>query len=196
MSLLEILAVLVTVAGIGLTALRRVAGWPISLAASVLYLLVFAQAHLWADSALQIVFCLFLLKGWIGWSRAPRSETAVIVQEANGYLLLRDGALAVPCGLALGAALERWTNDPAPYTDAALSVASIVGQLWTARRYIACWPLWIAIDSAYVVLFMIREMEPSAALYAVLVLLAAYGWSSWHRASRTPACRSGTRSGT
>lgn len=188
---LEGLAAIVTMSGIGLTAVRRVAGWPVSLAASLLYLFVFAKARLWADSALQLVFCLFLIKGWTDWYRAPKTDEAVIVQDVAPAALVRDGAWALPISLALGTALARWTNDPAPFTDATLSMASIVGQLWTARRYVACWPLWIAIDSAYVALFITRDMIPSAAVYAVLVLLAGCGWFSWRKASQRPASSSG-----
>lgn len=191
MAPLELTAVVITLTGIALTALRRVTGWPVSLAAALLYLVVFAQARLWADAALQVAFCLFLLKGWADWHRDRGGETVVSVRPVAVDVLVRNLAVAVPAALALGFALSRWTNDPAPFTDGALSVFSLVGQFWTARRYMACWLLWIAVDLAYVVLFIVRDMKPSAALYAALALMAAFGWSNWRRSIGRPVRKSG-----
>jgi len=182
MSPVEALAVIVTIAGIVLTAQRRVLGWPCSLAASALYLAVFAKARLYADSALQIVFCLFLLKGWYDWYRAAQDEAGITVRPIARTILIRDLALGVATSLVLGVALRDWTSDAAPMTDATLSVFSVVGQIWTARRLIACWPLWIAVDCAYIALFLERTLWLSAGLYAGLTGLAVWGWLTWRKA--------------
>jgi len=182
MSPIEALAVIVTMMGIALTAQRRVLGWPCSLLASLLYLVVFARARLYADSALQIVFCLFLLKGWYDWYRVARREAGIAVRPIGRAILARDLALGVAASTVLGVALRHWTSDAAPMTDATLSVFSVIGQIWTARRFIACWPLWIAVDCAYVALFIERSLWLSAGLYAGLTGLAIWGWFSWRRA--------------
>ncbi|WP_336945430.1 nicotinamide riboside transporter PnuC [Asaia sp. HN010] len=179
MSPLEALAVLITMAGIWLTARRRVLGWPCSLLASLLYLVVFAKARLYADSVLQIVFCLFLAKGWYDWHRFRQTSPDIAVQAAPRLVLLRDLLIGAGCSVALGTILRLWTSDAAPMTDATLSVLSIIGQIWTARRFLACWPLWILVDGAYVGLFAARDLWLSAGLYAGLIAIAWYGWTSW-----------------
>lgn len=184
MSPLEAIAALFTVAGIWLTGQRRVSGWPVSLIAALLYLVVFAQARLWADSALQLVFCAFLLRGWYAWSYAPREQTGVRVETHRCTALVRDVIFGLIASAALGYGLARWTDDPAPFTDAALSALSLVAQIWTARRVMLCWPLWVAIDTAYVALFLTRSLWVSAGLYAILVGLAANAWYHWQRTSK------------
>ncbi|WP_122039394.1 nicotinamide riboside transporter PnuC [Asaia bogorensis] len=184
MSPLEAIAALFTVAGIWLTGQRRVSGWPVSLIAALLYLLVFAQARLWADSALQLVFCAFLLRGWYAWSYAPREQTGVRVETHRHTPLARDILVGLIASAALGYGLARWTDDPAPFTDAVLSALSLVAQIWTARRVMLCWPLWVAIDTAYVALFLTRSLWVSAGLYAILVGLAANAWYHWQRTSK------------
>ncbi|GAB6854492.1 nicotinamide riboside transporter PnuC [Asaia astilbis] len=184
MSFIEILAVLITMLGIWLMARRHVWGWPCSLLASLLYLAVFAKAQLYADSALQLVFCGFLIKGWIDWHRLKQDAEEIAVTAASLRILLRDVFIGLGCSALLGTILRLWTSDAAPMTDATLSVFSVIGQIWTARRFIACWPLWIVVDGAYVALFIARDLWLSAGLYAGLIALAVYGWSSWRASLR------------
>ncbi|AOW46825.1 hypothetical protein A4S02_08600 [Acetobacter ascendens] len=56
MSPLEIAAVVASALGVWLTGRRIMLCWPIMLIASVLYGVVFWQARLYADTALQAVF--------------------------------------------------------------------------------------------------------------------------------------------
>jgi len=186
MSPVEALAVLVTMTGIWLMARRRVLGWPCSLLASLLYLVVFARSRLYADSALQLVFCLFILKGWYEWHKLRLVTPEIVVQRASGRILMRDLLIAGWCSLTLGTFLRLWTSDAAPMTDATLSVLSVVGQIWTAKRFMACWLLWILVDGAYIMLFIERGLWPSAGLYAGLIVIALYGWRSWHISAKAP----------
>lgn len=111
------------------------------------------------------------------------------MQAAPPLVLLRDLLIGAVCSVALGTALRLWTGDAAPMTDATLSVLSIIGQIWTARRFLACWLLWIMVDSAYVGLFILRDLWLSAGLYAGLVAIAWFGWRSWKESLKNVAAR-------
>ena len=84
--------------------------------------------------------------------------------------------------MALGLLLRATTDDPMPLLDALLSVYSILGQIWMARRYLANWWVWIVVDTLYTGLFLVRELYLTAALYAAFVVLAAAGLRQWRRA--------------
>ncbi|GBQ15152.1 nicotinamide riboside transporter PnuC [Swaminathania salitolerans] len=182
MSPVEALAVLLTLLGIGLTGRRRVEGFPLSLGAALLYLCVFIRARLFADAMLQLVFAAAVLKGWHDWRRAYTDESGITVRHAGPLRMVRDCGIGVVASAALATALSRWTSDAAPVTDATLSVFSVIGQIWTGRRFIECWALWIVVDTAYIGLFIGRSLWLTAGLYLCLVLLASYALVSWHRA--------------
>ena len=76
---LELAGFLTTGVGIWLTARRKLLCWPITLAADVLYLVVFYQARLLSDSLLQLFFVVFTLYGWWHWWRGVREEGEVRV---------------------------------------------------------------------------------------------------------------------
>lgn len=179
MSLLEFLAVLFSAAGVWLTGRRTVLCWPVMLVASVLYGAVFWQAHLYADTALQGVFAALSLYGWWGWLHGVQDDGAVQVVQPPRGIMVRGVVLSVAAGVLLGGVLQTWTDDPNPLMDALLSTFSILGQVWMARRYLACWLIWLGVDVLYTGLFVVRELYLTAGLYAAFVGLAVAGWVQW-----------------
>ncbi|KXV16183.1 aminotransferase [Acetobacter malorum] len=179
MSLLELLSVLFSAAGVWLTGRRAVLCWPVMLVASVLYGVVFWRAHLYADTVLQGVFAALSLYGWWRWLRGVRDEGAVQVTQPPQGVMVRGVVLSLAAGVLLGGVLQTWTDDPNPLMDALLSTFSILGQVWMARRYLASWLIWLGVDVLYTGLFVVRELYLTAGLYAVFVALAVAGWVQW-----------------
>jgi nicotinamide mononucleotide transporter len=170
-----------TLVGIWLTTRRNLLCWPITLAADVLYLVVFYQARLLSDSLLQAFFVVFTLYGWWNWWRGVREEGEVRVVP----LPARSLVLALVAGAAgtvlLGVVAKR-LNASLPYMDAALASYSLVGSWWQARKHIANWWLWIVVNLFYIGEYIYKDLWPTAVLYALLVLLAVVGLRDWRRA--------------
>lgn len=184
MSALELAAVVASALGVWLTGRRAPVCWVVMVLASALYGIVFWQARLYADAALQGVFALLALYGWWGWVRGVRAAGQVQVVTLPPKSLWYGVGIATLLGLAFGIILRTTTDDPLPLLDALLSAYSILGQVWMARRHLACWWLWIAIDSVYTGLFIIRDLYLTAALYAAFIVLAALGLQAWRKAGR------------
>ena len=179
---LEIAGMAATVLGIWLTTRRLLICWPVVLLADFLYLVVFYQARLFSDALLQIFFVAFTLYGWWHWWRGIRQEGEVRVEPlgARGWIagLAAGAAGAVLLGwlmVRVGAAL--------PHLDAALTSYSLVASWWQARKHIANWWLWIAVDAVYVGEYLYKDLRATALLYAGLVALAALGLRDWRRAA-------------
>ncbi|GAN91427.1 transporter of nicotinamide mononucleotide PnuC [Gluconobacter frateurii M-2] len=186
MSLTELLAALLSAAGVWLTAKRQLACWPVSLVAALLYGWVFFTARLYADAALQAVFCGCLLYGWWQWKTDTTQGDATLHIRPLSVYTACAGLLTGLVGGGLWAfCLARFTDDPTPLADAMLSSYSVVAQLWAARRHTASWLMWIVIDTAYVLLFLTRGLFPTAVLYAVFIGLAFQGLMRWRAAEKT-----------
>jgi nicotinamide mononucleotide transporter len=180
---LEIAGFLTTLVGIWLTTRRLLICWPVVLAADVLYLIVFYRAKLFSDALLQVFFVVFTLYGWWHWWRGVREEgeVRVVPLSARGWMAgLTAGALgAVLLGwlmVRVGAAL--------PHLDAALTSYSLVASWWQARKHTANWWLWIAVNLVYIGEYLYKDLRPTAALYLLLVVLAAMGLVDWRRAPK------------
>ncbi len=178
---LELAGMIATVLGIWLTTRRLLICWPITLLADVLYLIVFYRAQLYSDALLQIFFVVFTLYGWWHWWRGVRAEgeVRVVVLGARGWIVgLAAGAVGA---LLLGALMVR-VGAALPHLDAALTSYSLVASWWQARKHIANWWLWIAIDVIYIGEYLYKDLRATALLYAGLVLLAVLGLRDWRRA--------------
>ena len=98
------------------------------------------------------------LRGWLA-GLAAGAVGAVLL----GWLMVR-----------IGAAL--------PHLDAALTSYSLVASWWGARKHIANWWLWIAVDLVYIGEYLYKDLRLTALLYAGLVVLAVLGLRDWQRA--------------
>jgi nicotinamide mononucleotide transporter len=178
-----------TLVGIWLTTRRNLLCWPITLAADVLYLVVFYQARLLSDSLLQAFFVAFTLYGWWNWWRGVREEGEVRVVPLRARSLVL-ALVAGAAGTVLLGFVARRLNASLPYLDAALASYSLVGSWWQARKHIANWWLWIVVNLFYIGEYIYKDLWPTAVLYALLVLLAVVGLRNWRKAPvavQTPA---------
>ena len=179
MSALEIVAVVVSFAGIWLTAKRWLLCWPISLVACALYFKLFLDVRLYADMVLQALFGIGIVYGWIVWARGKNAagEVAVIpLRPLHATAGLLAGAVGA---LAIGWFTSHHTDAALPWADATLSSFSLVAQYWTARRHAANWLMWIVVDVAYVGMFVAKGLMLTAGLYAAMIVLAVIGYRRW-----------------
>jgi nicotinamide mononucleotide transporter len=179
---LELAGMVATVFGIWLSTRRLLICWPVVLVADFLYLAVFYRAQLFSDALLQLFFVAFTLYGWWHWWRGMRKEgeVRIVALGARGWL----GGLAAG---AAGAVLLGWlmvrVGAALPHLDAALASYSLVASWWQARKHIANWWLWIAVDAIYVGEYIYKNLAATALLYIGLVLLAMLGLRDWRRAA-------------
>jgi nicotinamide mononucleotide transporter len=178
---LELAGTLTTALGIWLTARRILLCWPVTLAADILYLVVFYQARLLSDSLLQMFFIGFTLYGWRHWWRGVQQEGEVRVVPLRTRSLLLAMAAGVAGSIILGI-IAKQLHASLPFLDATLTSYSLVGSWWQARKHIASWWLWIVVDLIYIGEYIYKDLWLTAVLYAGLVVLAVIGLRDWKRA--------------
>ncbi|GHC94606.1 nicotinamide riboside transporter PnuC [Novosphingobium pokkalii] len=183
MSMLEWVAVAVSLLGIWLTARRLMVCWPVNILACALYFKLFLDVKLYADMVLQALFGLAMVYGWWAWWRSrrqgmPVAGDVVVAALPRGSLVLGLGAGTVGA-MAIGWFTSHYTDAALPWMDAALSSFSLVAQVWAARRHAENWLLWIVVDVIYVGMFVFKGLWLTAGLYAALVVLAVLGWRQW-----------------
>lgn len=183
---LEAAAVAINIAGVWLTARRSMMCWPVGMVGVILYLRQFYLWHLYGDMLLQAVYFIILGYGWYSW-RTPKNtpKEQSHFQSLIPRNLITQVALTACMGLPVGWAFSHFTDDPQPYIDSVLMCLSLLASLWTTRKYIENWYLWIFVDFIYTWLFLYRTDFLTASLYAVFALLAIYGACTWRRDMQT-----------
>jgi nicotinamide mononucleotide transporter len=166
-------------------------GWPLAIASSLLYFLLFWNSRLYGDASLQLFFAAVAGWGWWQWLRGTDAAGhALRVRRlgSNGRIgVLVAVAIAWP---ATALFLRRFTDTDVPWWDAFPTAASVAGQWLLGRKYVENWPVWIVVDVVAVALFAYKGLWLTTLLYAVFVAMAAVGWRSWQlRAIETEPAR-------
>lgn len=181
-SWLEIVAFVLSLAMVAANMRVHPIAWPLAMAASLLYGLLFAQSKLYGEAALQVFFVAVALWGWWQWLRAR----GVDGQPLRVHRLSRRGAAAAT-GLTLvawplvGWLLAHATDSDVPYLDALATAGSITGQVLLGRKLLENWAVWLAVNLFSVGLFALKELWLTTLLYALFAALSVAGWVAWKR---------------
>jgi nicotinamide mononucleotide transporter len=181
MSDLEIIAVIINVLGVWLTARRTPWCWPVNVIAVLLYVWIFYDVKLYSDMLLQIIFVFMQGYGWWRWRSGQVEAGLVHVERLPMPVALASLFIGGLLALSLGAGMARFTDAQVPWLDAALTAYSLVASYWAARKYVASWWLWIVLDAVYTWLYYYKDLALTAALYGGFIVLALYGLRAWQR---------------
>jgi nicotinamide mononucleotide transporter len=190
-SALELAAVALGAAYIVLAIGRRRGCWIAGGLSTALYVLVFLQAGLYLQSALQVVYVGLAVYGWRQWTAAsgaapPPPRSWPVRRHAQALL-----AVAVAT-LATAPLLARFSDAAAPWSDALGTWSSVAATWMMAQRVAAHWLWWIVIDLGLAVLFASQALVFTAALYAGFAVMAVAGFAAWRRALAAPGPAGGT----
>jgi nicotinamide mononucleotide transporter len=177
----EAVGVLFGIASVYLLAREQVWGWPLGLVNVALFIIVFYEARLYADAALQVVYVGLVLYGWRMWTSGDRGEARLAPSYAPRRGLLAWLLLGVVSSLAIGVTIGRHTDAALPWVDASTTSFSLVAQWMQTRKWIENWWLWIVVDLVYVGMYVMKSLYLTAGLYVVFLVLAGVGWIEWHK---------------
>ena len=157
-------------------------GWPLAIAASLAYAVLFADSKLYGEAGLQLFFVVVALWGWWQWL-AGRGEggQALVVRRLPHRRALLAVALTLAAWPALGLLLKHGTDSDVPFLDALPTVASVAGQVLLGRKYIENWAVWLFVNVVSVALFAYKGLWLTAVLYGLFALLSVAGWRAWQR---------------
>lgn len=154
--------------------------WPLAIASSLLYGLLFADSKLYGEATLQIFFVGVALWGWWQWLRGRGADGAALRVHR---LTPRGAAVAALATLAawpaVGLVLARATDSTVPYADALPTVASVTGQILLGRKVLENWAVWFGVNVFSVGLFAYKGLWLTVLLYALFAALSLAGWRAW-----------------
>lgn len=145
--------------------------------------IVFLDQRLFADSALQVVFIVLAVQGWVYWATGRTSLTLEFkgtdVREQVGLLIV-----AAALSLLLWWVLVQLRGSAAPM-DALITGLSLCAQWQLNQRKISSWYWWIAVDLISVPLYWSRGLYLIAVLYVIFLGICVHGLRTW-RQPQTP----------
>ncbi|NKU56349.1 nicotinamide riboside transporter PnuC [Rhodococcus hoagii] len=163
---------------------QSVWNWPIGIANNLVWILLFATAGLFADSALQIVYIALAVWGWRNWVQGSAGDTLPVTGTTGTEWMWLAGAGIAGTG-ALMLLLDTATSSTVPFWDAVTTVLSLLATWGQATKRWESWLLWIAADLIYIPLYLHKGLTLTALLYAGFLLLCIRGLLAWRRSRAT-----------
>ncbi len=181
---LELVAAVLTLVAVYLTARQIIWCWPLAMVSVTLYAAVFYDARLYADMGLQALYFGLAVYGWWAWLHGGEDHGELEVSLTSSRTRVVLVVVATLGGVLLGQTLTRFTNASLPFMDSMLTSFSIAAQWMQTRKLLESWLVWLAVDVFYVGLFLYKDLYLTARLYTVFLVLAAMGFTQWRRSMR------------
>ena len=156
--------------------------WPFGVANAVCFLVLFWQARLYGDMALQVLFIAICLLGWYRWlfggvGHSRLRVTHISTRGAIVYAVVGVSATAVFTPYL------RSVGDASPLLDALTTILSVEAQDLMTRKVLEHWWVWMAADIVYIYLYASRHLYLTSLLYVVFFAMCVVGLRDWLRDS-------------
>lgn len=172
----ELFGFVTGIACVALAVAQRIETFPVGIANNIFFVILFFDARLYADAALQLVYIALGVMGWIAWSNLKGQ--ALYVRRAGPRLLLGT-AIGVGVATLILIPILRAAHGAAPGWDALTTSMSLGAQLLLNLKRLETWYVWIAVDVIYVPLYFSRDLNLTALVYIVFLALCVQGLRQW-----------------
>lgn len=180
---IEIIAVICGFLNVGLIIRRSIWNYPFGFVMVVLYAVIFYEYQLYSDALLQVYYFVIQFYGLWYWLQGREESGLIRVEYLPGRQYLKYLTVALIGWALLSTLMASYTDASYPYWDGAVAALSVLAQFLLSRRNIESWYLWICVDVLAIGLFAVKGLYPTAALYAVFLVLAITGLLQWRRAA-------------
>lgn len=183
-SMVETTAVALAIAYLLLAIRQNIWCWLCAGLSTAIYIALFINARLYMEAVLNGFYFFMAIYGWYKWrSGAKESAGFPVVVWAPRLHVTAFALIALASGLT-GFVLSRWTDAAFPYMDSLTTYSAMWATYLVARKVLENWWYWLVIDLASIFIYWSRDLQLTALLFVVYVVLIPIGYLSW-RASRS-----------
>lgn len=177
---IEVVGVILSIAGVWLTALEKIINWPIGIIASAIYIYIFYNSGIYGDAWLQVIYVIIGFYGWYEWLYGGKDKEELAISSTSGKTFLILIGISIPSCIIAHILLSD-AGSTIPFLDSITTVLSLAGTWMMAKKLIENWLLWIVADLLYVIEYIIKGLYLTAVLYFIFTILAVYGYYEWKK---------------
>lgn len=181
LTILEWIGVIFGILCVALNARENILGWPTGLISVGIYIYIFLQARLYADTVLNGFFFVTGLYGWYQWYYGGDQVDDLPVTGSTLSAWVKYIAIGIAGLLVIGWFFDTYTDADLAYWDAYTTSFSLVAQVLMARKKIENWIIWIAVDLVAVGIYWYKDLKPTAILFLIYLGLATWGYLNWQK---------------
>ncbi len=181
----EVVAVIFALTYLLLALKENILCWYAALISTAIYTMLFWDASLLMESALQIYYIAMAVYGWYQWrNKSSQSKSSLPISTWSGtqHALAIGGVLAI--SYISGVLLQENTSAAWPFVDSFTTWASVITTYMVTKKILENWIYWFVIDSVSIVLYWDRGLYLTALLFVAYIVIVIFGFMAWQKSYR------------
>ena len=177
----EMLAVVLSVTYLLLAIMQNIWCWIAAFISTLIYSILFFDASLLMDSALNIFYLVMAIYGWYSWkygNSKNKGDDLVI----NSYGFLRNLQIIIALTIIssiLGYIMANYTKADFAYLDTFTTVFAVFATYMLTKKVLENWLYWVIIDSVSIYIYINKGFYLTAILFVVYTILAIFAFKQW-----------------
>lgn len=155
--------------------------WPVGVIMPAIYILVYYEAGLYADSGISLYYLVAGIYGWFMWRKRSGADKERKIVSTPVRQILPLAFVCCSLFVLIGEILVRFTDSTVPWLDSFTTALSFVAMWMLARKYLEQWLVWIVVDILSCGLYLFKELYFTSVLYGLYALIAVYGYLKWRQ---------------
>jgi nicotinamide mononucleotide transporter len=179
----EMVAVLLSVTYLLLAIKQSLWCWVAAFVSTLIYTILFFDASLLMDSALNLFYLVMAIYGWYSWKYGNginKDEELEITTYGLAKNLKVIGTLII-VSLILGYIMANYTRADFAYLDTFTTVFAVFTTYTLTKKVLENWLYWIVIDSVSIYIYINKGFYLTAVLFAFYTVLAFIAYNNWKK---------------
>ena len=179
----EMVAVFLSVTYLLLAIKQNLWCWVAAFISTLIYTILFFDASLLMDSALNMFYLVMAIYGWYSWKYGNginKNEELEITSYGLNKNLKIIGTLII-VSLILGYIMANYTSADFAYLDTFTTVFAVFTTYTLTKKVLENWLYWIVIDSVSIYIYINKGFYLTAVLFAFYTVLAFIAYNNWKK---------------
>ena len=155
--------------------------WYCAFFSTAIYVYIFGDVSLYMESVLNVYYMGMAVYGWLQWQKggANHSGVEIVRWTAKHHIIC---ILVILIASVISGYLLSVNNDARlPYLDSFTTWASVLTTVMVARKVLENWLYWIVINSVSIYLYIDRDLDQTAAMFTLYLVLSVLGYVAWKK---------------
>ena len=177
----EMLAVVLSVTYLLLAIMQNIWCWIAAFISTLIYSILFFDASLLMDSALNIFYLVMAIYGWYSWKYGnSKNKGDDLVISSYGFLRnLQIIIVLLIISSILGYIMANYTKADFAYLDTFTTVFAVFATYMLTKKVLENWLYWVIIDSVSIYIYINKGFYLTAILFVVYTVLAIFAFKQW-----------------
>ncbi|MDG3583062.1 MULTISPECIES: nicotinamide riboside transporter PnuC [Galbibacter] len=180
---LEAIAIVFGLLSVWYSKRENILVYPTGIISTAIYVYLLLQYGLLGDMLINAYYFSMSIYGWYLWTRKVDAThfipiTRTTSKEKKIVFLLFFGAVIFVVGVY--EYFEKWQSWFS-YVDVLTTAIFFAGMWLMAKKKLENWTFWIIGDVISVPLYLFKGLVMSGFLYAILTIIAIYGYKAWKK---------------